>query len=140
MKPALLYPVLYYVVYIWGLLLLNLWIRKKAARQGEVSPAFFKTYQARPETVVSDRVVTWGRHIDNQFQAPIVFMITCLAHMQTSYASGLTLALAWSFVGSRMIHSYIHLKSNHVMKRALAYAIGWLFILGLWVDLLVQRG
>ena len=44
-------------------------------------------------------------------------------------------ALAWTFVGLRVLHAAVHLTYNAVMHRFLVYALGAIVLLMMWVRL-----
>lgn len=133
MSP-LIYPAAFYVLYIFGLFLSLMVVRVRAVKSGRVRLDYFATYSGAgpPEWMV-----VLGRHYDNQLQLPVLFLVTCVAHLQTGSRGPLTPALAWCFVVSRLVHSFVHLRSNVVVRRLQAYAIGWLAIIGLWLQLLL---
>ena len=124
----------FYCAYVFLLLFLNFRLRVRAVKKG-MHGSYFKAFQG---TDVPDQVIIFGRHIDNQFQAPLYFMVSCLAAAQAGAVTGFTLTCAWLFVLSRMYHSYIHLGSNKVLRRAKIYAFGWLFIFLIWGQVLVS--
>jgi hypothetical protein len=74
---------------------------------------------------------------DNQFQLPVLFYIACLV----AIAFGATLfevVLAALFVVSRYVHAFIHITSNHVVRRFQAYFAGLIVLCVFWADLLVR--
>ncbi|WP_366946345.1 MAPEG family protein [Nevskia sp.] len=81
--------------------------------------------------------VVLGRHYDNQFQVPLLFLLTCSVLMHAGVQDGLTQGLAWLFVASRLAHSWVHLRGNVVVRRLQAYALGWFTIVALWIRLLL---
>jgi hypothetical protein len=107
--------------------------RARAVKNSQVSLGYFRTYSG---VGLPDKVIAVGRHFDNQFQVPMLFLITISSHLTINLANNFTLILSWAFVISRCFHSYIHLGSNNVKLRVIAYAIGWFFILLLWIQLL----
>lgn len=134
MSKNLIFPMAFYAFYMFALALYMFRSRVKALKSGEVSFKYFRTYSSESPT---DRLLVIGRHYDNQFQVPILFFITCLAHFCVNQANIFTVILAWAFVGSRLIHSYIHLGQNRIQKRAAAFALGWLILLAMWIQLLI---
>jgi len=131
---SLFYPMGFYIFYLWCLICLNFFVRKNAVINKEMSIKYFKTYTGD----IPEKVLVYGRHIDNQFQLPPIFLITCLSLHVSQVTSTLTVALAWGFVFSRLVHSYIHLGTNHLLRRATVYAIGWIFILSMWTVLFLN--
>ena len=129
MKYQLIYPMAFYVFYIWVLAVYMFRTRVKAIKSKEVSYKFFQTYSGDSPQEYTVRV---ARHYDNQFQVPMLFLITCAAHMALDQAGYTTLVLAWVFVATRLAHSFVHLGSNNLRKRVLAFACGWLVLLIMW--------
>ena len=116
------------------LLFLNFRVRFDAVKCGNLPASYFKLFQG---TEVPEKVAVYSRHIDNQFQVPPYFMLTCLVAAQVDAVSILTVVFAWIFVFSRLVHSYIHLGSNNVIQRAKAYFAGWFFIFLIWVQIIM---
>lgn len=127
----LVLPMVTYVFYMFGLAVLNFRTRLHAGKTGQVDRQYFKAMQGP----APERVINVSRHFDNQFQVPLVFFSVCLGHMILAKADQITIALAWFFVLTRFLHTYIHLGKNQVRKRVLSYTAGWLVVLGLWSQL-----
>lgn len=128
----LVYPMTFYVLYIWALVFRNFRIRVRAIKNKEVSAKYFKSFQGDP---VPDHLHILGRHYDNQFQVPLLFFIVCVAHMVLAAANIWTIGLAWVFILTRLAHSWIHLGRNHLMFRVTAFASGWVVVVILWLQL-----
>lgn len=131
MNRLMIWPMAFYVFYIGILGALNFRTRFRAVLGKQMDPRYFKTYQGDG---APEHVVVMGRHYDNQFQAPMLFLITCLTYMTFTY-DFLSLILAWAFVGSRMVHTYFHLGRNFIPKRAAAFFVGMGILLAMWVQL-----
>lgn len=123
-----------YVLYIWGVALYMFGSRLKAIRSKAISIKFFTTYNGDQQP--PEEAVVIARHYDNQFQVPMLFFITCSLHMIVGLTNALTASLAWGFVVTRLLHGCIHLGSNNVRHRVFFFALGWLILLGLWVQLI----
>ena len=136
MKLQLLYPMGLYVFYIWFLLMASFRVRKQSLNSKKLRFSYFKTYLSDSE--IPENVRVYGRHVDNQFQAPMIFFITCLTYIAMPLDPKIGIFLAWAFVLLRFAHSFIHLGSNNVLKRAATYTLGWLCLLGMWVEILVS--
>lgn len=128
--------VCFYVFYIFGILYSMFLKRKKAVVSKEIDYKFFKAYK-RAEAL-PDHLIIAGRHADNQFQVPPIFMITVVLLLTFPVVSTLTVIFAWIFVFSRMLHTYIHLGSNKPLRRAQAYMLGWLAIFAMWVQIMMH--
>jgi len=46
--------------------------------------------------------------------------------------------LAWAYVAARVAHSFIHLGSNEVVPRMLAYFSSWAVLAAMWLYLAVR--
>ncbi|AGH94380.1 MAPEG family protein [Pseudobdellovibrio exovorus] len=134
-KYQLIYPMAFYVFYMFALAALMFMSRVQALKKREVGFGYFKTYSgSNPQ----EKMLVIGRHYDNQFQVPILFLATCAVFMALDQASYFTLILAWGFVLSRLGHSWIHLGSNNVKNRAAFFGLGWFIILVMWGQLIWQ--
>jgi len=133
--PSLIYPIAFYVLYIFALFVVVAFVRVRGVKSGEIPLEYFSTYtgQGPPEWMV-----ILGRHYDNQFQVPMLFLLTCVAALHLPAGSDFAfLVLSWGFVISRLLHTAIHLSSNVVVHRLTAYALGWLLLMALWVRLML---
>lgn len=74
-----------------------------------------------------DDVVKVSNNIANQFESPVLFYVACLALCQLNAVSAGVLVLAWLNVATRLVHGFVHVRSNHVPIRLRAFAAG-LFI------------
>jgi hypothetical protein len=135
MKHALLIPMAVYIFYIWGVAIFMFISRLKGIREGTVSPKYFKAYLG-PQP--PERLVLIADHYQNQFEVPVLFLITCVLFIALDAANYVTLALAWFFVVSRGVHAWIHLGRNKIQRRAAAFAVGWAALLAMWVQLLID--
>lgn len=79
-----------------------------------------------------------SRNFKNQFEIPVLFYAVTAFALITRNADPVLLILAWLFVLSRIAHTAIHLFSEHVMARALAYFGGLLILVVMWVILAVR--
>jgi hypothetical protein len=132
MKHLLIFPMALYVFYIWCIAVFMFRTRVQAIKSGQVTAKYFKAFVGDPPP---DRAVLVGRHYDNQFQLPLLFFICGTIHIAMDMVNPMTLILAWVFVISRGFHSWIHLGTNKIQKRAFAFAVGWAVILLMWAQL-----
>lgn len=75
----------------------------------------------------------------NQFEVPVLFYIVCLMFMGFSNPDMIVAALALLFTLSRYIHAFIHINSNHVIKRARAFFASALLVGLMWLYLLYSH-
>ena len=134
----LVYPMAFYLFYVVALVLINFKVRKKAVLSNQADFRYYKSYSDKSK--VPRHLLIWERHVDHQFQVPVVFLVTGVAQMQVLEESSVTvsLTLAWLFVISRLIHSFIHLGSNKIFFRASAYAFGGFILITMWLQMLIH--
>jgi len=135
---ALIYPMSFYFFYVIILVLANFTVRRKAILNKEADFRYYKSYSDK--SAIPKKLLVWERHVDHQFQVPVVFLVTGVAQMQVlpQQSTTLSLALAWIFVISRLFHSFVHLGSNKILIRASAYALGGLSLLAMWLQMLIH--
>ncbi len=103
--------------------------RMSAVRSGTANPRYFKTYQQGSEPAATAQ---WSRNFTNLFEAPTLFYAACLASMFSGQTSRAVVALAWLYVLSRVVHTWIHTGSNTLNHRIAAYFASWAVLLALW--------
>lgn len=120
-NSAILYPML--ALAAWTLIVLALVpiARIRAARRLQVSTDDFR-YGESP--AVPPELTLPNRNYMNLLELPVLFYALCLIAYATASASTLIVTLAWCFVGSRVIHTAIHLSYNNVLHRLAAFASG----------------
>jgi hypothetical protein len=129
-----IYP-LFAMVVLTAIVLATLFrSRVGAVRQGLVSAAYFRIYQGASEPESSAKA---ARHFSNLFEAPTLFYVVCLAAMITHFTGPAMQALAWLYVGARVVHAYVHLGSNRLRHRMRAYFFSWGVLLAMWIYLVI---
>ena len=68
----------------------------------------------------------------NLFELPVLFYLALTVAAATRLGDATVLALAWSFVALRVLHSAIHCGYNRVMHRFLVYIAGACVLWALW--------
>lgn len=134
MTTALLSLNAFYFFYIIALGLYMFKKRVAAVKAKHVDHRYFKAYSG----AISDELKVIENHFNNQFQAPVLFMITCIFAIQTKIDSQVITVFAALFVTSRMAHSLIHLTTNKVLQRAALYFFGLIMIGFMWLFILTQ--
>lgn len=134
---SLLIPMAVMVFYIGGVGIYAFFVRKRAVTNKEVSFKYFRTYDGSEKP--PEYLVRLGRHYDNLMQAPMFFLMTSTICLIIGLNSLFVVLLAWLYVLSRMAHTWIHLGSNHILKRAGFFAFGWVLIWSLWILIIVHH-
>ena len=110
--------------------------RMNSVKSGEVKAKYFKLMAGQD---LPDFVARAGRHYNNHFELPILFYVAGVLYISLGIESTLGLVLAWAFVISRYVHTYIHLTHNHILHRMKTFAFGFVCVFGLWVNLLLSQ-
>ncbi len=134
---TMIIPMAAVVFYIFGIGVATFMVRKRAVMSKAVSFKYFRVYDAK-ESSPPEFLVRMGRHYDNQMQLPPFFLITGLTCLFYGLHGWIPVTLGWIFLASRVAHTYFHLSSNNVLRRAAAFAVGWIVIVILWIIILTQ--
>ncbi len=109
--------------------------RIRAIRRRDISVGFYKLYQGSEEP---DELRALRRHFANLFELPILFYVACIVAYVSVQVDIFLVLLAWLFVVSRYVHSYIHLTSNIVIYRFRVYGIGLAVLVLMWLTLTIH--
>jgi hypothetical protein len=116
------------------------WVRLYATRIGEM-----RRERIHPQAVATSRQAAERLHdtraadnFRNLFELPVLFYLALVVAALLGLASDGFLALAWTFVALRVLHSAIHCTYNRVMRRFMAYFAGSLVLWAMWAWLAVQ--
>ncbi|WP_105214241.1 MULTISPECIES: MAPEG family protein [unclassified Pseudoalteromonas] len=103
-----------------------------AAKKKQIQMRQFATMElgSAPESVQ-----VAGRNFINQFEIPVLFYVAVLCALATNNSGYAFVALAWLFVLTRVIHSVIHLSTNHLRSRYFTFLAGCVVVLAMWLTL-----
>jgi hypothetical protein len=71
----------------------------------------------------------------NLFESPVLFYTAILLTLILMVQDNVLVVLAWSYVASRYIHSFIHVTYNRVMHRFSVFIFSSFVLLAIWVRL-----
>ena len=71
----------------------------------------------------------------NLFELPVLFYTAILLTLILMIQDSILVILAWSYVASRYLHSFIHVTYNLVMHRFLVFLFSSFVLLAFWVRL-----
>ncbi|MCH8178353.1 MAG: MAPEG family protein [Proteobacteria bacterium] len=111
-------------------LLLIPFVRVRAGRRREIVPDDFKYGES---AAVPPHVQLPNRNYMNLLELPVLFYVISILLHVSGPVPGLLVALAWSYVGLRVLHSLIHLSYNHVIHRLAAFAASNVVLVLMWV-------
>lgn len=79
-----------------------------------------------------------NRNFMNLLEVPVLFYVVSLTVYVTHNVTPVALALAWAFVGLRIVHTLVHLTYNNVLHRLGFFAGANFTLVGLWAYLLIR--
>lgn len=74
-----------------------------------------------------------NRNYMNLLELPILFYVGGLMYFVAGRLDETALAVAWAYVGLRVVHSAIHITYNNVIHRLTAFALSNFVLLAFWV-------
>jgi hypothetical protein len=110
-------------------------LRINAVKKGEVKLSAFRLLNS-PDIPLKMQQVS--RNYSNLFEMPVFFYCAAILGVVLRLDTPLMIVLSWFFVASRAAHSWIHITSNNVVRRLLAFMAGNICILLMWVILVWQ--
>lgn len=113
-------------------------LRFNAVKNRQVSIGYYRLNKGTGEQ--PERMLAATNHLNNLFQFPMLFYVTCLMTMVMGLSGPLLVALAWVFVATRIVHALIHLSYNNVIHRMLAFWTGAICVLAMWVVIALAVG
>jgi len=108
--------------------------RVASVRLKQINLGYYRLMQAEVSGQVPERVQVTTRCFNNLFEVPILFYVACIAGLALGHISAFTLIIAWLFVISRIVHTWIHLTYNTVLHRMPAFWLGLILVLVLWIE------
>jgi hypothetical protein len=132
--PAILAPLFVQVALTFALLV---WtgrsrlavLRAKEVRIGQV---------ALGQRVWPQRVQQVSNAYQNQLEIPLLFYVLVVLAILTRKADLAFVALSWTFVASRLAHAFVHTTSNRLQHRFMAFLVGVLILMLMWIVFAVR--
>ena len=112
-----------------------LWLgitRRNALSSGAVPNTDFAPGASEPGASATAR-----RHLANQFELPLLFLIVIGFLFAINGTSILEVTVAWLFVASRLVHSFAALRGPLALRHV-SFLVGFLLVCFLWLDLAVR--
>ena len=134
MRPeAIFLPVCILALWTGTVLAMTGLRRILAVRAGQIPEGAFRLGES-PQ--VPPNVSLPNRNLMNLLEMPVLFYVLCVAVYVTHHVTPVVVILAWSYVVLRLAHSAIHLTTNRVIHRLVAFALSNFVLLFLWIDFL----
>jgi hypothetical protein len=127
---AILWPVLAMVALTFVVSLVMYRRRIAEMRERRIRPQALAT-----ATMMSAQLQDVGAadNYRNLFEGPVLFYVAALAAIALKVASPLLVALAWIYVGCRVVHSVIHCTTNRVVHRFYAFVASHAVLFAIWL-------
>jgi hypothetical protein len=129
-QTAIFWPMiaLTFLIYcVYAVLFLR---RRHAVLTGQASARDFKLPLKEPEVSVAA-----VRNLTNLYELPMLFFVVCLALYAVNGATLLAVVIAWCFVATRIVHTFVHLTSNRLALRQPVFVLSFILNGALWVML-----
>ena len=131
-KPLLL-PLLAQVVLTFVVMLVMYRKRVAEMKTKRIHPQRTKS-RSMTHGVLTDSE-TAANNYANLFESPVLFYIAILLTLILMVQDTILVFLAWTYVASRYVHSFIHVTYNRVMHRFSVFIFGSFVLLAIWVRL-----
>lgn len=130
MENIILFPVFALAFLTFGV---GIWLGKLrfvAVQREELNPRY---YELNRGGKLPEYLAKVSNNYDNLLSLPILFYVISILMLITANDEVAQIILAWVFVVSRYIHSYIHTTYNNVKHRMRAFMFGVITLLSMWV-------
>ncbi len=101
--------------------------RVRAVRSGRVKYADVDCKAAYAESV--QRL---ANNYVSQFELPVLFYAVIAFALASEHVDLVLIFLAWAFVGSRLVHCFVHTGANMIATRFKVFVAGLVFLVGMW--------
>lgn len=104
----------------------------RGAAAKSMDTTYYRAHIGEPEP---ENARAAARHWDNLFELPTLFYAGCVIAFVLGAVGTWTLVFAWGFAAARVVQSLVHMTVNNPVWRGLAFTLGVVFTLALWIDL-----
>jgi hypothetical protein len=129
-----LLPVFVQVLLTFGLLIVLAVRRQRMFRNREMHPQDLAVRGAREPLPVAQVAGSF----QNQFEIPILFYVLVILALYTRKADLVFVITSWIFVLARIAQAAIHVTSNVVPRRGLAFGISMLVLFIMWIIFIIR--
>ena len=131
-KPLLL-PLLAQVALTFIVMLIMYRKRVTEMKSKRIHPQRIRT-RSKSKALLTDSASA-ADNFSNLFELPILFYTAILLTLNLMVQDSILVILAWSFVISRYLHSFVHVSYNRVMHRFSFFVFSSFVLLAYWVRL-----
>jgi len=139
MNSGLFYPCLAMMVLTLIVLVRMFLTRVFALKKKSVKMSYFKTYESKKtnDDSLPREMLQASRNFTNLFEVPTLFYMICIFGTLFKLVDSTNIILAWLYVLFRIIHSIVHLTSNHVTQRMIFYALSWIVLTSMGIRIFI---
>lgn len=105
-------------------------LRVAAVKSGEVKISAFRLNDT---ATMPTNMLQAARNYSNLFEMPTLFYVAGAVYIAVGFHSPTIILLSWLFVGTRIVHSWIHITNNNVIRRMQAFMTGNVCVLLIWI-------
>ena len=131
-KPLLL-PLLAQVLLTFIVMLIMYRKRVNEMKFKRIHPQRIRT-RNKSRTLLTDSASA-SDNLSNLFELPVLFYTAILLTLILMVQDSILVILAWAFVFSRYVHSFVHVGYNRVMHRFSAFIFSSFVLMAYWVRL-----
>jgi hypothetical protein len=111
------------------------WLRLAELHRGRIAAQAVATSQESARLLTDTRA---SDNFRNLFELPVLFYAAVCVAAIADVVTPVSIALAWTFVALRALHSLVHCTYNRVIHRFVLYVLGTFALFALWAYLAVQ--
>ena len=129
----LLIPLLAQVALTFVVMIVMYRKRVNEMKSKRIHPQRIKTRSATHGVLLDSEGA--ANNYSNLFESPLLFYVAILLTLILMVQDTILVFLAWTYVASRYVHSFIHVTYNRVMHRFTVYLFSSFVLFGIWVRL-----
>jgi hypothetical protein len=131
-KPLLI-PLLAQVALTFIVMLIMYLKRLAEMRSKRIHPQRIKSRSAAHGELTDSE--TAANNYSNLFESPVLFYTAIVLSLILMLQDSMLVMLAWIYVTSRYVHSFIHITYNQVVHRFLVFVFSIFVLVAMWVRL-----
>ena len=128
----MLYPMFAMILVTFTVAGYLLKLRIAAVKSGEIKLSTFRLNNGENMPV---KMLQAARNYTNLFEMPVFFYAAGTITLALHLYSPSMILLGWLFVACRIVHSWIHLTSNNVIRRLQAFVASNICVFLMWIIL-----
>lgn len=131
----IIYPVFALVGLTFGIAIWMGVLRFSAVIKGDLSAKYYKYNRGDK---VPGYLAKVSQNFDNLLELPILFYVASIFIYVIQQTDFVFLLLAWLYVITRFVHSFIHTSYNKVSHRMIPFISSSVILAGIWIKMLIH--